>query len=231
VYPLPRLEELLHSTGNAKYITTLDLRSGYYQIKMYEPHQDKTAFITPFGVYRFKRMPFGLRNAPATFQRLMDRYKVGIEGTQVLVYLDDLIILSATFSQHLADLKSCFDRMTKCHFGCLEVKYLGHRITPEGIQTNPDKIESILRVPPPINVKQLLTFMQTCNWYRRFIPKLAEIARPLTSLTKKDAAWDWGSSPDSSQNDCMICFYQHISTLHTIIGLPKQIYALRCSNM
>jgi hypothetical protein len=130
---------------------------------------------------------------------VVPQYKVGIEGTQVLVYLDDMIILSATFSQHLAHLRSCFDRMkqfklrinrSKCHFGCLEVKYLGHRITPEGIQTNPDKIESILRTPPPVNVKQLLTFMPTCNWYRRFIPKFAEIARPLTSLTKKDAAWE-----------------------------------------
>ncbi len=207
VYPLARLDELLHSTGNAHYISTMDLRSGYYQITIFPDDCDKTAVITPFGVYRFKRMPFGLRNAPATFQRLMDRFKVRLSGLKLLVYLDDLILLSETYEAHFNELQACFNQLRifklrmnrpKCSFGCQRVRYLGHVISPEGIETNPEKVAAISRMEPPINVKQLLTFLQTCNWYRRFIPNFAGKARPLTCLTKKDAAWEWGPAQSAA---------------------------------
>jgi hypothetical protein len=94
-YPLPRLEHLLHSTGQSNFISTMDLRSGYHQVQVHEPYRDKIAFITSFGTYRFLRLPFGLRNAPATFQRLMDKFKAGLKDVRILVYLDDIIVLSA----------------------------------------------------------------------------------------------------------------------------------------
>lgn len=201
VYPLPRIDDLLHSTGRTLLMSTMDLRAGYHQIRVRKEDQDKTAFITPFGTYRFTRLPFGLRNAPSTFQRLIDRFKIGIKSGHLLAYLDDLILLSPTFTDHICTLREIFQRLgqfslrlnrEKCHFGNTRVKYLGHIITPEGMQTDPDKVTAITQREPPRNLKQLQSFLQTCSWYRRFIPRFAEITHPLTRLTRKDAAWEWG---------------------------------------
>lgn len=209
LYPLPRLDDLIHSTGKSRYISTMDLKSGYYQVKISDRDKDKTTFITPNGTYRFLRLPFGLKNAPATFQRLMDKFKSGLTNVNVLVYLDDIIVLSETFNGHLNNLGQCFARMrqfnlrmnrTKCKFACDEVVYLGHVISRNGIQTKPDKVSAILKMEPPRNIKQLLTFLQTCNWYRRFIPHFAAVARPLTNLTKKDAAWKWDKDEQQAFN-------------------------------
>lgn len=110
-YPLPRIDDLLHEATTAPYMSTIDLRSGYWQIAIDKQHKEKTGFITPFGIFVFKRMPFGLRNAPATFQRLMDRFKIELKNILVLAYLDDLIIRSFTFKQHLDDLATVFKRL------------------------------------------------------------------------------------------------------------------------
>lgn len=205
-YPIPRIDDLLHAAKPTRYMTTLDLKAGYWQIKVRQEDQDKTAFITPFGIYKFKRMPFGLRNAPATFQRLIDRFRVNLEHVKMLAYLDDLIIFSTTFSSHLSDLRDVFEMMReynftinkeKCRFCCTAIKYLGHLITPEGLQTDPEKIKAIRNLPAPTNVRHLMSFLQTCSWYRRFIENFSTIAEPLSRLTKKKAAWVWR---DEQQN-------------------------------
>lgn len=103
-YPMPRIDDLLHEAKRTAFMTTLDLRAGYWQVKVKDEDQDKTSFITHFGTFRFKRMPFGPRNAPAIFQRLIDRLKLKVGEVKMLAYLDDLIILSGTFEEHLADL-------------------------------------------------------------------------------------------------------------------------------
>ncbi|GBN33923.1 Retrovirus-related Pol polyprotein from transposon opus, partial [Araneus ventricosus] len=134
-YPLPRMDDLLTEAKSTAYMSTLDLKSGYHQIKVHEADQDKTAFICPFGTYKYLRMPFGLRNAPATFQRLVDKFRAGLKNVFALSYLDDIIILSETFDQHITDLQIVFERLSlfklhanreKCHFACDRVKYLGH---------------------------------------------------------------------------------------------------------
>lgn len=200
-YPLPRLEDLLHSTGNSLYLTTMDLKAGYHQVSVHKADQDKTSFITPFGIYRYRRLPFGLRNAPSTFQRLVDRFKMGLPGVRLLAYLDDFILMSGSFEEHLNDLKLCFDRLEhfklrlnrpKCFFACAQVKYLGHIISASGIHVNPEKVLAIKDMGRPNDAKQLLTFLQTCNWYRRFIPNFASQAKSLTHLTRKSVAWTWG---------------------------------------
>lgn len=109
-YPLPRIDDLLHVTKNCKYISTIDLKSGYWQVSVREEDRDKTAFTTPLGNFRWKRMPFGLRNAPSTFQRLIDRFKSGLKDIFLLAYLDDLIILSSTFQEYLEHLRRVFER-------------------------------------------------------------------------------------------------------------------------
>lgn len=199
-YPLPRIDELLHAAKKTKYMTTIDLRSGYWQVPVKEEDRDKTAFTSPFGNFRFKRMPFGLRNSPSTFQRLIDRLRSGLKDTLVLAYLDDIMILSSTIEEHLADLRAVFMRLrlfklkanrTKCIFVRPKIRYLGHLLTPHGIQPDPAKVAAITDMLPPKNVKQLLTFIQTASWFRKFIPGYANLTKPLSDLTRKNAPWKW----------------------------------------
>ncbi|GBN46857.1 Retrovirus-related Pol polyprotein from transposon opus, partial [Araneus ventricosus] len=200
-YPLPRMDDLLTEAKSTAYMSTLDLKSGYHQIKVHEADQDKTAFICPFGTYKYLRMPFGLRNAPATFQRLIDRFRAGLKNVFALSYLDDIIILSETFDQHINDLQIVFERLSlfklhanreKCHFACDRVKYLGHWITANGIEVDQEKVSAIQKIPVPTNVKEAQSFLQTCSWFRRYVPNFANIARPLSNLTKKNIQWFWG---------------------------------------
>ncbi|GFS66858.1 retrovirus-related Pol polyprotein from transposon 17.6 [Trichonephila clavipes] len=198
-YPLPRMDDLLHQAKLTPFMSTLDLRAGYHQVKVHVEDQDKTAFVCPFGTYRFLRMPYGLRNAPATFQRLMNRFCNGLEDILALPYLDDIIVLSETFEKHMFDLKTIFERLLhfklkanreKCHFASSRVKYLGFWITQKGIEVDPEKVASILDIPPK-NVKELQSFLQTCSWFRRYIQDFAKISRPLSYLTKKKVKWQW----------------------------------------
>ncbi|GBP68445.1 Retrovirus-related Pol polyprotein from transposon 17.6 [Eumeta japonica] len=183
-------------------MSTIDLKSGYWQVGVKSEDQDKTAFVTPFGTFRFKRMPFGLRNAPATFQRLIDRFRSSstLRNVTILGYIDDLIVISDSFEQHLIDLRAVFDRLRefnlhanrpKCVFAKETVKYLGHIITPQGIAPDPDKINAIVDMKEPTTVKHLKSFLQTCSWFRKFVPNFSQIAQPLTMLTKKNQSWKW----------------------------------------
>lgn len=199
-YPMSRIDELLQEAKRTPYMTTLDLRSGYHQVSVKESDRDKTCFVTPFGTYRFLRMPFGLKNAPASFQRLMDRFKSGLPNVLVLAYLDDLIVLSESFEKHLSDLEAVFKRLqlfklrvnrVKCNFACTTVKYLGHLITPDGLKTDPAKVSAILEMKPPRTLKHLQSFLQTCSWYRKFIPNFSQVAQPLTMLTRRKQVWCW----------------------------------------
>lgn len=203
-YPLPRIEDVLHAAKNTSFMTTCDLRSGYFQIAVEPEDRDKTAFVSPLGCHRFKRMPMGLRNSGATFQRLMDRFKSGKElaNVSLLAYLDDIIILSESFPKHLEDLNAVFDRLEmynlrinreKSCFARESVKFLGHVIVPGGIKTDPEKTLAIADMTAPQNVKQVKTFLQTSSWFRRFIPNYAGIAKPLSDLLKKDSTWAWSS--------------------------------------
>ncbi|XP_047987137.1 uncharacterized protein LOC125226991 [Leguminivora glycinivorella] len=207
VYPLPRIDDLLHNAKRTPFMSTIDLRAGYWQIKVKDEDQAKTSFVTPFGMYLFLRMPFGLRNAPATFQRLMDGFRISLSHIKLLVYLDDLIIMSTSFEQHLKDLQDVFARLKeynltanreKCNFCVAKIKYLGHYITADGLELDSDKISSILKMPAPSNLKHLLSFIQTCSWYRRFVPNFAKVAEPLTRLTKKNTEWTWTSEQQTA---------------------------------
>lgn len=206
-YPLPRIEDLLHSAKQAAFMSTLDLQCGYWQVRVRETDRDKTCFVCPLGTFRFLRMPFGLKNSGCTFQRMMDRFRAGLGHITLAVYLDDLIVISESFDEHLNDLRAVFERLRlfklrarreKCVFACPKVRYLGHLITSSGIQTDPEKVSAILEMKAPRNVKEVLTFYQTCSWYRRFIPQFSEVARPLSLLTRKDAKWEWGESQQNA---------------------------------
>lgn len=204
-YPLPRIDDLLHEAKHTPFMSTIDLKNGYHQIEVKPADRDKTAFVCPFGSYRFRKMPFGLKNAPATFQRLIDNFRNSLKNILVLSYLDDIIILSETFNEHVENLGAVFAKLRefklyanreKCNFVCNRIKYLGHYITSKGLEVDPDKTAAIQEMPTPKNVKQVQAFLQTCSWYRRFISNFSEIARPLSNLTKKKVSWEWGKEQE-----------------------------------
>ena len=203
-YPLPRIDSTLDSLKGATYFTTLDLASGYWQVAMAEDDKEKTAFSTPQGHFEFNVIPFGLTNAPATFQRLMECVLAGLSGEECLIYLDDVIVFSVSFKEHLERLARVFSalqkaqlklKLSKCHFAQREVKYLGHIVSEKGIAPDPGKIEAVSSYPAPQNPKELKQFLGLSNYYRRFIPHYANIAEPLNKLLRKNQhkfKWDAG---------------------------------------
>ena len=193
-HALPRINETLDSLIGAKYFTSLDLKSGYWQMELEECDKAKTAFtVGPLGFYEWETLPFGLVNAPATFQRLLQQVMSGLHLKECLIYLDDIIIFSTTFEEHLTRLENVFKRLdqanlklkpSKCKLFQKEVKYLGHIVSDQGISTDPKKIETLQKWPRPTTVKEVRQFIGFASFYRRFIPGFARIARPLHDLLK-----------------------------------------------
>nr|CAH7755026.1 unnamed protein product [Callosobruchus chinensis] len=195
-YPLPNITDLLDKLGRCQYFSTLDLASGFHQIEMAEEDIPKTAFNTENGHMEWTRMPFGLKNAPATFQRVMDNILRGIQNEKCLVYLDDIIIFSTSLQEHITRLKEVFERLRQSNFKIQldkseflkkEVAYLGHIVTPDGVKPNPDKIKAIQNFTIPKTTKQIKGFLGLLGYYRKFIKDFAKITKPLTNRLKKNA--------------------------------------------
>jgi len=200
VYPLPRIDDTLSQLSGAKYYTTLDLASGYWQVAMEPASQEKTAFRTYSGLYEFRKMPFGLVNAPATFQRLMEVVLARLIGECCFVYIDDLIVFGRTLEEHNANLRKVFKRLReaclrlkprKCSFAQLEAEYLGHIVSAAGIRADPRKLVAVKEFPHPETVKMLRSFLGLASYYRRFISAFAKVAAPLHALTKKGVEFVW----------------------------------------
>ncbi|RXN32901.1 Transposon Ty3-I Gag-Pol poly [Labeo rohita] len=190
-FPLPRIEETLDSLAGAHWFSTMDLASGYNQVPVAEGDKSKTAFCTPFGLFEWNRMPFGLCNAPSTFQRLMERLFGDQQCQSLLLYLDDIIVFSSSVDQHLARLEVVLSRLqreglkaklSKCAFFKKEVHYLGHVISSEGVSTDPGKVEAVAQWPRPTNVSELRSFLGFASCYRRFVDGFAKLAAPLHRL-------------------------------------------------
>ncbi len=203
VYPLPRIDDLLRSFFKAKYFSSLDMMSGYWQIKLRDNDCEKTAFVTFCGLYEWTRMPFGLTGAPSTFQRLVDLLLCGLVGTSVTVYLDDILIYSSSFDEHLKHLREVFDRLlganlklkpSKCTFAHPEVSFLGHVVTRDGIRPDEKKILAIKKFPPPRDVTGVKRILGLLGYYRHFICAFAKIAAPLHHLLKAKTKFEW--TPD-----------------------------------
>jgi transposase InsO family protein len=206
-YPLPRIDTCLESLGGAQYFSTLDLRSGYWQTEIAEEDRDKTAFSTRSGQYRFTVLSMGLANAPAQFQRLMDMVLIGLNFETCLIYLDDIICFSRTFDEHLTRLSAIFDRLVdsnlklsakKCHLFQPEVDFLGHVVSRQGIAVSPDKIRAVLHWPTPQNVHEVRSFLGLAGYYRKYVYRYADIAKPLQILTSKDAPFIWGDAQEEA---------------------------------
>ncbi len=190
-FPLPRIDESFDALQGAKFFSTIDLASGYHQVAVREQDQPKTAFTTPFGIFEYSHMPFGVCNGPSTFQRLMQSTMGDLIFQILLVYLDDILVYSSTFHEHLQRLDVVFSRLKetglkvkleKCHFLQGEVKFLGHQISAQGIGTAPEKVEAVKSWTTPGTVKELRSFLGFCSYYRKFIEGFSKIAGPLHDL-------------------------------------------------
>ncbi|CAM4574270.1 unnamed protein product [Lepidochelys olivacea] len=192
-YPMPRTDELLEKLGRAQFISTLDLTKGYWQVPLDESAKERSAFITHLGLYEFNVLPFGLRNAPATFQRLVDGLLAGL-GEYAVAYLDDVAIFSDSWADHLEHLQKVLERIReagltvkakKCQIGLNRVTYLGHQVGQGTISPLQAKVDAIQKWPVPKSKKQVQSFLGLAGYYRRFVPHYRQIAAPLTDLTKK----------------------------------------------
>lgn len=199
-YPLPQINEILDQLGGAKYFSIFDLASGFHQIPMHEEDKKKTAFSTPYGHYEFNRMPFGLKNAPATFQRLMDQTLSGLQGQELFVYLDDVVIYAKSLEDHRNKYNKLIERLRnanlklqpdKCEFLRKEVAYLGHVIDKDGVRPDPNKIIAVEKFPAPKTQTNIKQFLGLAGYYRRFIEGFSKIAKPLTNLLKKKTPFQW----------------------------------------
>ncbi|GET61172.1 hypothetical protein GLOIN_2v1765994 [Rhizophagus irregularis DAOM 181602=DAOM 197198] len=200
-YPLPRIDEQLERISSGKWFTSLDLASGFNQIEMAEEDIEKTAFICSAGLYEYNVMPFGLTNAPASFQRLMDKVLKEYLNEFVIVYIDDIMIYSENFEDHLKHIKLVLEKLKeaslilklkKCIFGKTEIEFLGHVVGKNGLKPSPGKVEKIQKLTAPINIKGVRSILGLCTYYRKFIKDFSKIVKPITSLLRKDEKFEWG---------------------------------------
>lgn len=201
-WPIPSVPAILDALSNNKYFTTLDMRSGYWQVPLAEKDKSKTAFITHLGTYEYNVLPFGLKCAPAFFQHMVDSILDKLVWNKCVAYIDDMFILGKTWKEHVENCEAVFEKLNnaklktnlnKSEFGFNEVDYLGHHITPKGISPASKNIAPIINFPAPKTVKETKSFLGMANFYRTFIPEFASIAEPLNNLTRKDVPFEWST--------------------------------------
>ena len=206
-YPIPRIDESIDTLSGAQWFCTLDLSSGYWQVEMEESSKEKTAFSVKGGLYCWNVMPFGLCNAPSTFERLMERVLSGLHWKTLLVYLDDIITFGRTVPETISRLEEVFQRLrdaglklkpSKCNLFKREVRYLGHVVSAEGVSTEPEKVQVVKDWPTPTCVKEVRSFVGLVSYYRRFIANFSKIAKPLYKLTEKHCDFSWTDNCESA---------------------------------
>ena len=199
--PLPVISDILRSLRTENRIfSTIDIKSAFWQIELHENSKDMTAFSTPTGHYRFKRMPFGLSNSSLTYMRLMNTALRDLIGNTASVFLDDILIVSQTEEEHFKKLNLVFSRLKsaglkvkleKCQFLQDKVLYLEHQIDRHGIRTEQSKMDAVRNFLQPTSVEKVRSFLGLTGYYRQFVKWYADIAQPLTSLLKKDKTLSW----------------------------------------
>lgn len=203
-FPLPHTEELLHALVGATHFSKLDLACAYHQVLLHPDSRDLTAFITHEGLFRFKRVCFGLASAPAAFQKMMAKILDGCSG--VLFYIDDVIVFGKSAEEHLLNLKTVLQKVkdaglklnNKCLFDVPELSFLGHKVTAQGIAPLPEKVDSIINTPVPTDVAALRSFLGLVEYYSKFVPRLAEVVEPMRVLLRKNEPFIWSAETDSS---------------------------------
>ena len=207
-YILPIPEEITAKLSGATVFSSLDAASGFWQIPLHPDSCKLTTFITPFGRYCFKRLPFGITSAPEIFQRKMLETLEGLEGVEV--FMDDILVYGTSMEQHDARLERVLQRVEsaglklnkeKCSLRQSQLRFLGHLIDQSGVRPDPDKVEAISKLPPPENVHDLKRVLGMVNYLGRFVPALATVGQPLYELLKSKNIWSWGHSQQSAFED------------------------------
>ncbi len=223
-YPLPRIQDTLDTLSTAKWFSTLDLASGYWQVELTPQARQAAAFCSRKGLFAWNVMPFGLCNAPATFQRLMDRVLAGMQWEICLVYLDDIIVLGKDVKEMLQRLAKVFERLrqanlklkpAKCCLFHRRVVYLGHIVSEHGIATDPEKVRKIREWPQPTGVIEVRQFVGLASYYRRFVKDFASVAKPLHNLLRKHARFHWNSESQQAFDKL-----KEMLTTAPILGYP-----------
>ena len=208
-FPLPHIDDALDSLGTKKpnYFSTLDLSAGYWQIGLKESSKPKSAFITQDGLYEFNVLPMGLSNSAGTFQRVMMEVFRNLNWKFVLIYLDDVIVFSNSFTEHVDHLRQVFQKLRdansklnpkKCVFGQEKVRYLGHIVSRDGVSTDPEKIRVVQQYPVPTNAHEIKVFLGFVGYYRKYIKDYCKIINPLTNLTCHDVPFVWDENCESA---------------------------------
>jgi hypothetical protein len=206
-FPIPVFDQLIDELAGASWFSTLDLISGYHQVRLRQGEELKTAFQTHSGHFEFVVMPFGLSGAPGTFQGAMNTTLSSLLRKCVLVFFDDILVYSRTLPEHISHLEAVFlllqkdqwhVKLSKCHFAQRSISYLGHIISEEGVATDSAKVEAIQSWPSPVNVKELRSFLGLAGYYRKFVRHFAVITQPLTALLKKGSLFVWSLEQESS---------------------------------
>ena len=233
VFPLPRIDDTVDRLAGNVIFTTLDLLSGYWQVQVHPRDQEKTAFVTPDGLYEFTRLPFGMCNAPATFQRLMNKVLGRMRWEMAMVYLDDVVIFSRNFTEHLRHLEAVFQALLsanlkvkpqKCLFGSDKIVYLGHQVSGEGVSPDPNKLACLTAYNAPRSVKELKSFLGFASYFRKFIPNFASRAHPLYRLLKKDATFGWTDVHNASFLDLKAALTTAPLLRHFDNNLPTMVH-------
>ena len=196
--PLPKIDEIYARLKGLKIYSTFGMRSGYYHMVLSEKSRPKSAFVSSFGKWEFKRCPFGLAQAHTYFQRLINEVLSGL--TFAFGYLDDILVYSPDMETHLEHLRSLFVKLreadlklkeAKCNFLKKHIQYLGHIVSGKGITPVPEKLESIQKMPPPKTPKEVKQFLGLIGYYRKFALRFLDLAWPLNALTRKDVTFEW----------------------------------------
>jgi len=200
-YPLPVFDDTISTLHCSKYFTVLDCYSGFFQVGIREEHTERTGFTVLTGHYEFNRLPFGLSNSPANFQRLMDKVLKDLIGVELWLYIDDVILFSDTAEEHARRLENVLQRFEQANlqlhpgkwvFAQPQVQYLGFVLSEGGVTASPDKVKAVREYPTPKNVKDVREFLGLTSFYRRLLPSFAKLAKSLTILNRKNQVFSWG---------------------------------------
>jgi hypothetical protein len=206
-YPLPRIEDLLNRLKKAKFVSKIDLRSRYHQMKIREQDIQKTAFTTQYRLYEFVVVSFGLTNAPTYFMKLMNKVFMEKLDRFVVVFIEDILIYSETTEEHEEHLRTVLERLrqqklyakfSKCEFWMERVAFLGHVLSAEGIAVDPSKVESVTKWEQALNVTDVRSVLGMAGYYRRFIENFSKITKPMTELLKNNTKFEWSEACEKS---------------------------------
>ena len=236
-YPLPHIQDIFDTVGCGKIFTTLDLKSGYWQLPVAEADREKTAFVCHRGQFQYNRVSFGLANAPSFFQRTMNHILAPLLGKCVLIYIDDLVIYSSSKAQHLRDLEQVFVlldqfnlklKRSKCEFGKPRVELLGYQIDARGIAPLPEKTAAIRDLPAPRNLKTTRSFLGLANYYRQCMPNYAHIAEPMVNLMRKGIDFNWTNQHDAAFQSLKGLLVSSHVMAHPDVHKPYKLYTDAC---